>query len=233
MALSVISRLSKLFEPAAQAAPSAPVEAVEQRGAPRHEVAIPSRIAINGVETDCEIRNLSSTGMTVTVPGAAICAGQQVVVATERMGDLYGIVRWSRDETHGVQLSRPLSLDALYHGKFCAPEGLQPRPARARVKLQATVRIGSVRRKVEVGNISAGGLMMLSALPFQPGQGLMIDFDDILPLGGHVRWCSGTRSGVMFTKLMPMHAAEELARRCGLGQSWLEEVQAAHDQLAA
>ena len=52
------------------------------------------------------------------------------------------------------------------------------------------------------------------------------------PSGGHVRWSEGDRCGVMFTKLLAVPAAEEIALRAGLPPAWLDDVRGAHRELA-
>ena len=110
---------------------------------------------------------------------------------------------------------------------------MRARAGRARIRIPAVARFNGLSRNVEVLNISVGGLMLQSGLPFLSGQGLMIELPELLPLGGHVRWSVSGLTGVMFSKLLPVNAALEIAKRAHLGSGWLDEVEEAHRRVKA
>jgi hypothetical protein len=200
----------------------------ELRGVPRHEIEIAAKLIVMGAEHDCMIQNISTGGMTVVVRAPNVCMGVQVMVTCAMMPTLCGMVRWFRGDAIGVEFVKSLSVDQVTRMRQMVPAGMQPRAARARIKLPATARFADQCRKVEVLNLSVGGLMMSCGLPPKPGQGLMIEFAEMLPIGGHVRWTEGGRCGVMFSKLLPIAAAEELARRGRIPDGWLDELRWAH-----
>lgn len=201
---------------------------MENRQAPRHEVAIAGVLEVASAEFPCTIRSLSPSGMMVEAEQVSLCIGQQIVVTPDGGAPLFGIVRWFRGQSFGAQFPTPLPLDLVRRASNVVPIGMRARAGRARVRLPATARFGVVTREIEVLNVSVGGLMLKSPLPFPSAQGLMIDFPDMLPLGGHVRWGMNGMNGLMFTRLLPVHAAEVIAKRANLGDGWLAEVRDAH-----
>lgn len=205
-----------------------PAHVAERRAAPRHETEIDARLCVMGREHDCTIRNVSTRGMTVTLDTVDLCVGIQVLVTFGAMRRFCGTVRWFRGRSIGIEFVKPLTLDQVYDMRRSTPAGMQPRVGRGRVKLPATARLADRNCWVEILNISVGGLMMAAGFATRPGQRLMIEFPDMLPMGGHVRWSSAGACGVMFSKLLPIPAAQELARRGGLSDAWLDEVRMVH-----
>lgn len=206
---------------------------MESRQAPRHEVAISAVLELASVEYPCTIRSLSPSGMMIEAEQVSLCVGQQIVVTSAGCEPLIGIVRWFRGRSFGAQFPTPIPLDLVHRASNVVPKGMRARSGRARVRLPAIARFGVVSRNIEVLNVSVGGLMLKSNLPFASAQGLMIEFSDMLPLGGHVRWGMNGMNGLMFIKLLPLAAAEEIARRAHLGEGWMDEVRAAHRRAGA
>ena len=228
MLFSAIGRLAGRFTGAAGslAAPDG-----GGRDGPRRDVAIPATLSLAGTEQDCLIRNISATGMTVVAPQVLVCIGHQVEIRCEQVGSVCGTVRWFERGTFGVQFPAPIARDAVYSAREPLPEGIQPRGGRARMKLPATAHFDDAHIRVVVGNISVGGLMLTSPVPLRPSQTLMVEFARMRPIGGHVRWTEEDRCGVMFTRLLPIATAEEIAARAGLPPAWLDDVRVAHREL--
>ena len=206
---------------------------IEPRIAPRHETEIGAKLCVVDHEYDCTIRNVSTFGMTVALEVVHLCVGIQVLVVCESVPTLCGTIRWARGGAFGIEFVKPLSLDQVFKMRQSAPAGMQPRPGRARLRMPAVARFADQSRKVDVLNLSVGGLMMASGLAPKPGQRLMVEFPDLRPIGGHVRWSSVGSCGVMFAELLPISAAEELAQRGGLPVGWLDEVRMVHQTVQA
>ena len=204
------------------------VACVEPRAAPRHETEILAKLCVGGDEHDCTIRNVSVRGMTVALDGLDLDIGTQVIVMCDAAPALCGTIRSARGGAFGIEVVKPISLDQVYAMRQSMPAGMRPRAGRARVKLPAVARFADQSRKIEVLNLSVGGLMMSSGLAPKPGQRLMIEFSHLLPVSGHVRWSSVGTCGVMFSQLLPITAAEELARRARLPEGWLDELRMVH-----
>ncbi len=209
----------------------------EQPPAPDHEVGITGRLRLPALERDCQVFDLSSEEMEVVAPGAVVCVGEQVAVITQDLPDLHGIVCAIRDEAFGVRFARPLSSDVIALGSRLKRRVRSPRALRAEVDLPIRVHFDGVAHDVLASNISVGGLMMMAQGPvrrgerklFRQGQALMIEFPELLPIGGNIRWTCGAKCGVMFSKLLTLPMAEEIRRLGHLPQAWLDVVRSAHD----
>lgn len=203
----------------------------------RHETAVIGRLRLPASEHECRIIDLSTGGMQVVAPDAAVSVGQQVAVATRNFPALVGIVCWSRDGSFGVQFLKPIPQKLIPRlGRF-KRRIRRPRAPRVPLSVPAVVFFDGIRRRVKVGNISVGGLMITAvqdgSKPIREGQALMIEFPELLPIGGHVRWTADNRCGIMFARLLPVAAAAEIGRLAGLGPAWLQEVRRAHSELSA
>jgi len=195
----------------------------EGRISPRHSTEIEAKLCLLGHEHDCVIQNISIHGMTIALEGVDFCVGVQVLVSCEMAPTLCGTIRWISQGTYGVQFVTPLALGQVYQMRDLVPLGKQPRIGRARIRLPANVYFSDQTRSAEVQNLSVGGLMMVLGMPPKPGQRLMIELPNMLPLGAHVRWSGRGRCGIMFSRLLPIATCEELAVHCRLPESWLEE----------
>lgn len=202
-----------------------------------HEIGITGRLRLPALERDCQLFDLSAEAMEVVAPGAVVCVGEQVAVITQDLPDLHGIVCSIQDEAFGVRFIRPLSAEVIALGSRLKRRVRSPRALRAEIDLPIRVHFGGVGYDVLVSNISAGGLMMMTQGPvrrgerklFRQGQALMIEFPELLPIGGNIRWTCGAKCGVMFSKLLTLPTAEEIQRLGHLSQTWLDVVRSAHD----
>lgn len=225
--------------PGPGAAPDAPgsgESSEERRSERRRETEVTGRLRLPASEHDCRIVSLSAGGMTVLAADAVVTVGEQVGVVTQELPHLLGIVRWSRGTTFGVQFARPLTEDVIDHMAKFRRRVRTPRAGRAKVELPGLVYFDGSRHEVIVGNISVGGLMFTTRnlvkrgqrKLIRDGQALMIEFDELLPIGGHVRWTCGSTCGVMFSKLLSLPMAEEIVRLGNLSTAWLDDVRLSH-----
>lgn len=221
----------------AAAVARAETEWENRRAAARHQTAITGRLRLPASEHECRIVDLSAGGMQVVAPDAAVSVGQQVAVATRNFPALVGIVCWSREGSFGVQFLKPMPPRLIPKVGRLKRRVRRPRSPRVPLSLPAVVFFDGTRRRVTVGNISVGGLMITAvqdgSKPIRAGQALMIEFSELLPIGGHVRWAADNRCGIMFARLLPVAAAAEIGRLAGLGSAWLQEVKRAHAELSA
>ncbi len=209
---------------------------LDRRTEVRHEAQITGRLRLPASEHDCMIVDLSPAGMSVAAPGALVTIGEQVAVVTQDLPRLFGIICWSRGAKFGVRFPRPLPPEVIEHAGRVRRRVRVPRAGRAEVEIDGIVYFDGTRHEVVVGNISAGGLMMTTKIPvrrgqrkpIRDGQALMIEFPDLLPIGGHVRWSCGAKSGVMFSRLLSFAMAEAIVRLGNLSPAWLDDVRLAH-----
>lgn len=213
----------------------------DRRTAPRHEAEVSARLRMPASEHDCTIIDLSTGGMNVVAPDAAVSVGQQVAVFADNFPLLAGVVRWVRNGMFGVQFARPIAPELIEGIGKNRRRVKVPRAARAHVELPIKLYFDGTRHDVVTGNISVGGVMLTMTLPegkrprkpIRKGQALMIEFPDQLPIGGHVRWVSGDQCGIMFSKLLAVPIAEEIQRLGNLSPAWIEDVRQVHIDMTA
>ncbi len=212
----------------------------ERRAAERHDADIVSRLRLPASEHDCQILDLSATGMRVVASGALVNIGEQVAVETQGFPLFLGTVTWRREDEFGVRFARPISGDILQGLISFSRRVRSPRAARMALNRPAIAYFDGNRIDVTVGNISVGGLMMATHERLrkghhnliQNGQALMIEFPDLLPIGGHVRWTCGVQSGVMFSKPLKLSVAEDIVGETNLSSAFMRDVRRVHRTLA-
>ncbi len=52
----------------------------------------------------------------------------------------------------------------------------------------------------------------------------MIQFPELLPIGGHVRWTCGLQCGVMFSKPLKLSVAEDIVGETNLSSAFMDRV---------
>lgn len=213
----------------------------ENREAQRHDSEVSGRLRLPASEHDCKILDLSTLGMRLAAPCALVSVGEQVVVETQNFPLLLGNVVWRREREFGVQFVHPIAEAIVERVVRSTRRVRAPRAGRVAVKLPALVFFEDQRIDVLVCNISLGGLMMTARRPvmrgcrnpIRRGQALMIEFPEMWPLGGHVRWRCGAQAGIMFSRLLKPETAADVARMANLSPLFLDEVRCVHDWLCS
>lgn len=212
------------------------VENNPQEPAAGHETELTGSLRTPASEHDCKIMSLSSGGMKIVAPCAVVSLREQVVVETQKFPPFSGVVSWTQGSEFEIQFARPVSAETLDGIAKLTRRVRTPRAHRVELELPSIVYFNGVRHDVVIRNISAGGMMMTSRAPFsrgqrrfvQPGQALMIQFPELLPFGGHVRWVCGGKCGVMFSKLLSVPVAVEVARIAELSSAFVDDVRLVH-----
>ncbi|WP_165374779.1 PilZ domain-containing protein [Sphingomonas montana] len=217
------------------------LEPDERRSEPRFETTVTGRVRLPASEHECQIADISTTGMNVFAPDAMINVGLQVAVMSQGLPLLVGIVRWFNGGSFGVQFNKPISADIIERVSQLKRRVRSPRASRVKADFSAQVFFDSKIFPIIVRNISIGGLMMTTEpsfirgkrKPIQIGQPLMIHIPDLFPFGGHVRWSCGSQYGVMFSKFLPSSVAHDISRIGNLNPAWIDDVRLTHMELGA
>lgn len=228
VARSALSRISSLLTPSPRPA--------EQRAAPRRQAALTAEVVCCGQVHSASITNISVSGLTLRFANTPPSfKGAQLLVRAPGFAPITGSVRWTLGNECGLAFNVALAGDLLENEAALFDKGKRPRPGRARITLCALVRAPSVERKVLIENIGSGGAQVCSAMtmPLAVGSGAMLEIEGLMPIGVYVRWRRELQYGLMFSKLLPITAAEYIAERCAIHPSWLAEVQTAHAALAS
>ncbi|MBI0476689.1 PilZ domain-containing protein [Sphingomonas sp. MA1305] len=210
----------------AQPAPNSPDD---RRVAPRRQAALSAEVVTGGRTYPGQIRNISTTGLELAFEKAPpLVKGAQLLVCAGTLAPFTGSVRWMAGPECGMAFNSALAEEIVEDTSALFDPGKRVRPGRARVQLTATVRGPGLDRKVTIENVCSGGAQLTTGLSLALNTGVMIEIDGILPIGGYVRWSHAGRCGVMFNKLLPITAGEEISRRCGVHASWMNELREAH-----
>lgn len=211
----------------------------ERRAAERHDADIVSRLRLPASEHDCQILDLSATGMRVVSPGTMVNLGEQVAIETQGFPLFLGVVSWRRNDAFGVQFVRPLSDDIVAGLIRFSRRVRTARAERMALNRSAIAYFDGNRIDVAVGNIAVGGLMMATHEHLRKGhrnlirsgQALMIQFPELLPIGGHVRWTCGLQCGVMFSRPLKPSVAEDIVGETNLSSAFMDDVRRAQRDL--
>ncbi|WP_242120085.1 PilZ domain-containing protein [Sphingomonas lacusdianchii] len=210
--------------------PQPPMPApVERRAAARKEAALSASVVTGGRTHRGQIRNISTTGLTLVFDSPPqLFKGAHLLVCAGALTPFTGSVRWIAGRECGMVFNSALAEEVVDDTSALFDPGKRVRPGRAKIHLVAAVSGPGLERRVTIENIGSGGAQLATGLSLPVDTGVMIHIDGMLPIGGHVRWSHAGRCGVMFNKLLPVAAGEEIARRCAVHSSWLDELREAH-----
>jgi hypothetical protein len=160
----------------------------------------------DGAQHLCRIKNISAGGLMVEGT-TGIEANTNVYI---EMGDnrrIPGTIVWTRGNAMGVKFDHKVDLRELLAERR-PRQGYTPRPPRLEVTCGATVKIGRLYHRVEVRDISFGGIKVEISDWQCIGKPVVITIESLRPLKGKVRWYKAGRAGIVFDQPLTF---EELA----------------------
>jgi hypothetical protein len=155
------------------------------------------------------VRNIAAGGVmgeVVDCPGVG--EALDVELSSQRIPSK---VVWVRDGLVGIKFDQSVDLGELLAGRK-PRHGFRPRPPRLSVGCSASVRLGDIYYKVEVHDISLGGMKVEPIDQYCVGKKVTIVIESLKPIKGEVRWYSERRAGIVFDKPLDF---EELAEWVG------------------
>jgi hypothetical protein len=155
------------------------------------------------------IRNMSAGGL---MADCARCPpiGSDVRIEFNNQAIPAGVV-WIRDGLIGLKFDQSLDLGEMLAGRK-PRHGFRARPPRLEVGCSASVKIGKLYYKVEVHDISLGGMKVGPIDEYCIGAKVVVVVDSLRPIKGEVRWYSERRAGIVFDRELGF---EELAEWVG------------------
>jgi hypothetical protein len=160
----------------------------------------------------CRIRNISAGGLMAetTVPHEANAA---VTVELNSSQHIAGTIVWVRGNTIGIKFGQNVDLREVLANR--RPRiGFRPRPARLDIQCTATIQIGSLYHKVEVKDVSLGGLKVYLRDRDIVGKDVTVTVESLRPIKGDVRWHQDNMAGIVFQKPLTFdELAEWLGKR--------------------
>jgi hypothetical protein len=155
------------------------------------------------------LRNVSAGGL------AGDCTalpevGEQVEIefSTQRIPS---VVVWLRERTVGIKFDQNVDLGELLAGRK-PRHGFRARPPRLEVDCKASVKVGRTYYKVDVQDISLGGMKVAPIDEYCLGKPVTVVVESLRPIKGEVRWYSERRAGIVFDNELRF---EELAEWVG------------------
>jgi hypothetical protein len=159
-----------------------------------------------GAQHLCRIKNISAGGLMVEGT-AGIEANTNILI---EMGDnrrIPGTIVWTRGNAMGVKFDHKVDLRELFADRKLR-HGFTPRPPRLDVTCGASVKIGRLYHRVDVRDISFGGIKVEIGDSQCVGKSVIITIESLRPLKGKVRWYKAGRAGIVFDQPLSF---EELA----------------------
>lgn len=186
---------------------------VERRTEERLLATLPAaKLVARGFSQLCRIRNISAGGLTAEVV-APQDVGTEIHIELDSEHRIPGMVVWTRDGLAGVKFNESFDVRALFSERTQPPEQ-QKRPARVEVSCGATIRVGNLYHKVEVRDISLGGMKVELQDPTCVGRDVTVAVDSLRPVNGTVGWYRDGHAGIVFDEPFAFpELAEWLAKR--------------------
>lgn len=155
------------------------------------------------------IRNMSAGGL---MADCTRCppVGTEVKVEFNNQ-KIQASVVWIREGLIGLKFDQSLDLGELLAGRK-PRHGFRPRPPRLEVGCSATVKIGKLYYKVDVHDMSLGGMKVGPIDDYCIGAKVVVVVESLRPIKGEVRWYSDRRAGIVFERELSF---EELAEWVG------------------
>lgn len=143
------------------------------------------------------IRNMSAGGLMADCSRCPpVGADVQIEFNSQKMP---ASVVWIRDGLIGLKFDQSLDLGELLAGRK-PRHGFRPRPPRLEVGCSASVKIGKLYYKVDVHDISLGGMKVGPIDDYCIGAKVVVVVESLRPIKGEVRWYSDRRAGIVFDR---------------------------------
>ena len=149
------------------------------------------------------IKNLSATGMMVEVhPNFDL--GDNVSAHLTEEQELTGKVRWRKKALAGIEFFSPIDIGQVLAKPCDAKHGRVSRLPRIEMKHPINLYQGSRIIRADICDISPAGICVATDFTFEIGKSLRLSVPDLLDINGSVRWQSGNRVGIVFSKRLPL-----------------------------
>lgn len=178
---------------------------------PRLMTMLPVAKLIGGDRQDlCRIRNISAGGISAEVTTAQ-AVGTIVEIELGAHQRIPGEIVWVRGSSVGIRFDSRVDLRQLLADRRPV-EGRTPRPPRLEISCGATVRIGDRYHRVDVQDISLGGMKVALGDWQSVGKTVQVSIESFRTVKGRVAWFKGGQAGIVFDRDLKF---EELAAWLG------------------
>ena len=148
----------------------------------------------------CLIKNISAGGMLIRAY-CTIATGTRLSVELKCGESVDGSASWVEGDTVGLTFDQPVDVVELLATSM---EGPRPRMPRIAVDCIAKVREGAEVHRVNVLDVSQGGLKIATDRELASGGPVIVTLPGLAPVPGIVRWAYSGCYGLTFNKVLPL-----------------------------
>ncbi len=169
-------------------------EGADRRAEPRDMAVLRvAKLITERGEQLCRIRNISPGGVMAEVPGHFF-PGEQAAIELKSGGRAAGHIAWVDAGRIGIAFHEPVDPEDI----LAIDPDLPPRALRIAIAVEASLCLGAVFRRVEVEDISLGGIRVRLAETLALGTRVLVTLPGLPNLAGVLRWQSGGHAGIAF-----------------------------------
>ena len=159
-----------------------------------------ARLEAAGIDHVCRIRNLSQTGMMIEC-STDLAEDDRVRVELRNLQAVDARIAWARDGRAGLQLDRPIVIDAVL-GTVPDASPIMPRTPRIAAHCPAVLwHLGTLSASV-LCDLSQSGCRMLVADPLPRHSEVRITIAGFAPRRARMRWSNGRNTGFAFLDML-------------------------------
>ena len=148
----------------------------------------------------CLIKNISAGGMMIRAY-CTLVEGAVLSVELKSGQPIHGKVSWVRDQTVGIVFDEAIDVIEILSASM---DGPRPRMPRIEVGGHATIREGANSLRVEVCDISQGGMKIKCETVFPTAVEVVVSLPGLTPQPGVTRWTDSGYTGITFHRLLPL-----------------------------
>ena len=183
-------------------APPAPAPDVNRREGERHMTLYRVGSLLVGQRRElCLIKNISAGGMMIRLY-CSIAEGTAVTVELKSGHPISGRISWTRDHQAGVTFDQPIDVIDILSSTTAGP---RPRMPRIETDCHAILRDGATSLRVQVCDVSQGGIKIRCETPLTQGADVIITLPRLAPNPGIICWTDGGFAGATFNRLIPLN----------------------------
>lgn len=190
-----------------------PPESADRRIGQRYmSVLQAGKIVTDTIQELCLIRNISSKGVMAEI-FAPLNADIPVEIEFKTGAKVAGTVRWVEEGRAGIEFAKPINMHEVL-----APVGgrMAPRAPRISIDSMASIGVGDVREKLQVFDISQGGVKVDAGINLQSGLDVIVEIKGLPVRASVVRWVSEQQAGISFNRVMPLDQVAYWAAQQGV-----------------
>ncbi|QLC25440.1 PilZ domain-containing protein [Parasphingopyxis algicola] len=196
-----------------------PPQSTDRRAGQRYmSVLQAGKIMTDTLQELCLIRNISSRGVMAEI-FAPLETGTPVQIEFKAGAIVRGTVRWVEEGRAGIEFDENIDV----HEVLAPHTGrMAPRAPRLNIDSMARVMIGDVREKLQVFDISQGGVKVESGMFLEPGLDVVVEIEGLPVRASVVRWVGGQYAGISFNRVMPLDQVAYWAAQQGIQSVQME-----------